>query len=77
MNSSRPSSSFVDLDHPAAYELRFRSLFNSGRALCFPCDEQGGVRLDALSDKARENYLFARAVVGREFASPVVQRCSH
>lgn len=58
----------------ADYELRFESLFQSGRALAFPCDAQGGVSLDALSERARQNYLFARAVVGRDFASPVVLR---
>lgn len=56
------------------YELRFESLFQSGRALAFPCDARGGVRLDALSERARQNYLFARAVVGREYASPIVLR---
>ncbi|MFG6487285.1 hypothetical protein ACG04R_11450 [Roseateles sp. BYS78W] len=54
------------------FELRFRSLFRSGRALSFPCDAQGAVQLDDLSDKARENYFFARTVVGRDYASPVV-----
>ena len=55
------------------HEIRFRSLFNEGRALSFPCDSEGHVELDALSDRARENYLYARAVVGREFAYPLVQ----
>ena len=55
------------------HEIRFRSLFNEGRGLSFPCDAQGHVELDALSDRARENYLYARAVVGREFAYPLVQ----
>ncbi|HEY1092408.1 MAG TPA: hypothetical protein VGE47_15040 [Burkholderiaceae bacterium] len=54
------------------FELRFQSLFHSGRALSFPCDARGAVPLDALSDRARENYLYARAVVGREFATPEV-----
>ena len=58
------------------YELRFESLFQAGRALAFPCDAQGGVRLDSLSERALSNYLFARAVVGRDYASPVVLRCS-
>jgi hypothetical protein len=57
------------------YELRFESLFQAGRALAFPCNAQGGVSLDALSDRARQNYLFARAVVGREYATPIVLRC--
>lgn len=56
----------------AAYELRFDSLFNPGRALSFPCDAQGCVELDGLGERARSNYLFARAVVGREFATPQV-----
>lgn len=56
----------------ASYEIRFQSLFHEGRALCFPCDSQGRVELDALSDRARENYLYARAVVGRDYAYPAV-----
>lgn len=56
----------------AAFFLRFRSLFDEGRALSFPCDAEGRVHLDALSERARTNYLYARAVVGREFTAPVV-----
>lgn len=55
------------------FEIRFQSLFHEGRALCFPCDENGRVAMDTLSDRARENYLYARAVVGREYAYPRVQ----
>ncbi len=58
----------------AQYEIRYESLFHSGRALTFPCDAQGHVPMDELSEQARENYLYARAVVGREFASPVILR---
>ncbi len=57
------------------YLLRFESLFHAGRGLSFPCDGAGHVALDQLSDQARENYLFARAVVGHEYATPVIQRC--
>jgi hypothetical protein len=57
----------------ASFEIRFQSLFNEGRALSFPCDEQGQVSMDALSDRARENYLYARAVIGREYAYPLVR----
>jgi hypothetical protein len=56
----------------ATYEIRFQSLFNEGRALTFPCDAEGHVQMDELSDRARNNYLYARAVVGREFATPSV-----
>lgn len=57
------------------YEIRFNSLFK-GSGLCFPCDAQGRVELDALSDRARENYLYARAVVGMEYAYPKVCRAA-
>lgn len=57
------------------FELRFQSLFHTGKALAFPCNAHGVVQLDALSAKALENYLFARAVVGREYAAPLVQAC--
>lgn len=56
----------------ACYELRFQSLFDPGRALAFPCDPHGYVDMDELSDRARHNYLYARAVVGREYAPPAV-----
>jgi hypothetical protein len=54
------------------YALRFQSLFNQGRAMVFPCDSLGQVDLDALSERARENYFYARAVIGFEFAEPAV-----
>ncbi len=55
------------------YEVRFQSLFEPGRALSFPCDAQGHVDLDELSPKQMENYLFARATVGRDYQPPSVQ----
>ncbi|MBE7942198.1 MULTISPECIES: hypothetical protein [Ramlibacter] len=55
------------------YQLMFRSLFNAGRGLAFPCDARGQVDLDRLSEHSRTNYLYARAVVGREYALPTVE----
>ena len=57
----------------AHYELRFRSLHDEGRACAFPCDASGHVDIDALGDRARNNYFYARTVVGREFSMPAVQ----
>ncbi len=56
------------------YELRFQSLFDAGRAYAFPCDAAGRVDMDTLSDRALNNYLYARALVGRELLLPAVQR---
>jgi hypothetical protein len=56
------------------YELRFTSLSDRGRGYTFPCDAQGHVDLDALPDRVRASYLFARAVVGSELAAPTVSR---
>jgi hypothetical protein len=61
---------------PTGYELRFRSLYKEGAGLSFPCDAQGRVEINALSERARHNYLYARTVVGREFYLPAVQHCA-
>lgn len=57
----------------ACFEIRYQSLFHEGRGLSFPCDAEGHVALDALSERALENYLYARAVVGREYAYPSIR----
>jgi hypothetical protein len=57
----------------AGHLLRFRSLFDDGRGLAFPCDEQGHVDMDGLSEQALNNYLYARAAVGREFFAGAVE----
>ncbi len=57
----------------ARYELRFQSLFHAGRALAFPCDREGEVQWDAMTDGARANFLRAQRSVGREYASPAIQ----
>lgn len=54
------------------FEVRFRSLFVEGRCLAFPCDASGRVDMDRLPRRARDNYLFARALIGREFSWPRV-----
>ena len=58
----------------STFEVWFASLFNEGRGMVFPCDEAGHVEIDALSERGRSNYLFARAMLGREYASPRVVR---
>ncbi len=55
------------------FELRFQPLRDSGQGYSFPCDPKGQVDLDRLSDRARNNYFYARAVVGRELSFPAVR----
>jgi len=55
-----------------AHYLVFGGLFPSVRSLTFPCDPAGQVDMDELSERARDNYLFARTVVGRDYEVPVV-----
>lgn len=57
------------------FEVRFDSLFTGGRGMAFPCDEAGRVDLDALSDRGRNCYLYARAMMGRQYAAPCVVAC--
>ena len=63
MNATQPIPDF---------EVRFDDLFHCGRWLSFPCDSRGHVDIDALSARARTNYLYARAMVGREYAAASV-----
>ena len=65
----------IESTHPQ-FQLRFQSLFDSGRGYAFPCDPTGLVDLDSLSDRARNNYLYARAMVGRELAVPAMRASS-
>ncbi len=51
--------------------MHYASL-HGGRALAFPCDAEGRVDVDSLSERARANYLQARAMVGRDYREPVV-----
>lgn len=61
----------------STHELRYQSLFHAGRSLIFPCDAEGHVPLDVLSERALANYLFARAAVGRDYAYPTVSTGRH
>lgn len=62
---------------PGTFQLRYLSLFDSGRGYSFPCDAEGHVDLDRLSERSRDNYLYARALVGREFRVPAVIAATH
>lgn len=58
--------------HQHSHQLYFASLFHPGRALSFPCNRNGEVELDRLSERARDNYFLARSVVGCEYSAPTV-----
>ena len=70
--SSSPKAIDQEVDLNCSHIIKFQSLSHAGKSLVFPCDAQGHVPLDELSERARENYLYARAVVGREYAFPAV-----
>jgi hypothetical protein len=57
---------------PASFVLLFRSLFQSGQAFAFACDPHGRVDMDVMSERARNDYLYARAMIGRELDYPSV-----
>lgn len=64
-------------ESPTQFQLRFQSLFDPGRGFAFPCDQDGQVDMDRLSEAARNNYLYARAMIGREVSTPAVCRAVH
>ena len=55
--------------------LRFKPLHHAGSGVAFPCNGAGQVPLDELSDRVRTEYLYARAVMGREYGRPLVETC--
>jgi hypothetical protein len=56
------------------FELRYRSMSPYRCGYTFACDVDGRVDLDSLSEDERENYLYARAMVGMELLQPQVAR---
>jgi len=64
----------ADTPTTVAHELLFASLYHPGRGIAVPCDADGHVDLNRLSERLRNTYLGARALVGREYAHPTVQR---
>lgn len=68
----RASAAWSEQTRANCFQLHFQSLFDVERDFVFPCDAAGNVNLDALGERARIDYLYARALVGREFSVPVV-----
>lgn len=66
-HSSHAPSARID------YRLHFSPLVAARAACDFPCDAMGHVDMDALGERVLTRYLYARAVIGCEFALPVVQ----
>ena len=69
------SSLSMGRDQRRSFQLRFQSLVDAGHAYVFPCDDGGRVDLDALGERSRNDYFYARAVVGRELSLPKVVAC--
>ena len=57
----------------ANHRLLFRSISPCGSDCSFPCDAAGHVDLDTLGDRALEDFLYARAVIGGEYCRPRVE----
>ena len=63
------------MDESAGFEVRYVPLRGAWPTLVFPCDAQGCVWLDSLPNDVRNEYFFARAVVGVEYARPTLESC--
>ena len=57
----------------ARFELLFQSLFDGGRGYAFPCDADGHVDMDGLSERLRLHYLYVKKLIGRDFTTPAVR----
>jgi hypothetical protein len=70
---AHPDSRRPEMMESSQFQLCFRNLFDNGRGFAFPCDPQGQVDLDCMTEKARNNYFYARAMIGRELTYPAVE----
>ena len=66
------STGKVPRTNEARFELRYCSLSPLRCGYAFPCDAKGQVDFDQLSERARNNYLYARAAVGFDLQQPKV-----
>ena len=66
----------TDLQAINGYLLCFCRLADGNQIYAFPCDANGIVDMDSLSDRARHNYLYARALMGLQTSRPAVRRCA-
>jgi len=73
MTQSRIATAPADTG-AATHLLHFEPLSAYSAGLDIPCDPEGRVGLDALGDKLRNDYFFARALIGRAFARPTVRQ---
>ena len=69
-----PASTHAERMAGVRHELRFESLHRPGYGVVIPCDAAGKVDLDSLTDRLLNTYLGARAMIGHEYAYPLVQR---
>lgn len=69
-----PFDDSLNIPPSLTHELRFESLHKPGRSVAVPCSEAGAVDLALLTERLRNAYLGARAMVGREYGFPTVHR---
>ena len=60
-------------DGSPAHQLCFASLLHQGASVFVPCDSHGEVDLNSLSDRLKNAYLGARALMGWAFDRPTVE----
>lgn len=56
-----------------SHELCFVSLYSYGPSIAVPCDKTGNVDIDSLTERMRDTYFGARAMIGRAYLYPTVQ----
>jgi hypothetical protein len=56
-----------------SHSLRYVPLVAGRRGYVFPCDPTGRVELDCLSDMDRNDFLYAKHLVGMAFGVPCVE----
>lgn len=72
MNSLSPAA----CGQESSFQLSYHPLTEGGNSYSFPCNAAGQVHLDELDERTRNDYLYARGVVGRELSPPRLCACA-
>lgn len=56
------------------YLLAFEPVCSNGVSMAIPCDADGNVQVELLTDAQRHSYMLAQAMVGQEVHAGVVVR---
>ena len=54
------------------FYLIFSSVYDPGHRFAFPCNKEGEVNLNEITESMKLSYYYCKTLVGREFTHPEI-----